>query len=184
MNRPAFRLTIRHLMILIVFAAILCATYVSTTHGKPIKSARLLLSPFGATLLFSPMILALLLVLFERRSPFKYWLVIFCFAGLMGPVWFCLLLWLNHESRRAGLAEIPWGFYVFCIFLFMCLMIFIPISCPGCKRRSLVMLLLLFDRPNDQKHYCLRCRKIFRRLSRKVWEEVHDHKSINPDTPP
>jgi hypothetical protein len=123
------RPTLRHVMILVVFAAVVSALF----RGAPGEVVTLVLP-------LTPPLLAVLVFVFERPSPAKYWL-----CGLLASMfvpavaaWFDLTAWRYGEKTMVALALVPVnGLALVWVGRFVRRL---PAACPGCGLRSLLPL--------------------------------------------
>jgi hypothetical protein len=135
----ALRPTLRQLMIVVGYAAV-----VSALAAPLLRSGATPIERWTATLLvpLSPPLLAMLILLFDRPTPSKYWLV-GLLASLFGPLF---VLWYDALSLAwspgGGLGRVPLVVLVVLNLLMVASLARLAKRllrrCPDCERRSLL----------------------------------------------
>lgn len=137
------RLTLRHLMILVVYGAVASALF---RRAKP-ELLTLLLPT-------TPLLLALIVLLFERPSPAKYWLV-----GLLASLFFpALVVWCDLSAWSYGQGQtwvLVWLLVLNSLGVVWLVRIGrrLPGRCPGCEYQSWLPL----GRASKGLRWCASC---------------------------
>jgi hypothetical protein len=166
------RFTLRHSLILIAYTAFLFKMLISALEVTGHQGAWNLLI---ATLLVSPPLLALLVVIIGRAGPMKNWSVSF----LIFLFWPAVVL--NHDRValldyvRYGRYPMFWGTLLLNAVLVAYTLVYVgrmaPRTCPGCQRRTLIPLMRLFkkDRRSSNTYWCASCGGKYRKDQEGNW---------------
>jgi hypothetical protein len=170
-TRPRFQLTIRQLLIAVVFSAVGFAAMLPFRRAG--GAGLFLVDTFLVEVPFIAMLWSVLTLVLVRRGPMKDWLL-----RALWSVPACVILgWVLLTSFYADVSYL--AMFVFDgIALTAFVLIFrwlIPSRCPNCRWFS-----LLRDRAADDPdptavpnaHWCVCCARRFRRWYRGDWEEV------------
>jgi hypothetical protein len=145
------RPTLRQLMILVLFAAIVSSLTAPSLRGKSLWTNYLLIS---MVLITSPLVLAMLILFLDRPGPAKYWLV-----GLVASLsWPAYVLWLDWFFLSLGEWRNGWIICLVIINLFGLGSLFriyrkLPKFCPACKEHALLPL----GRARNRFYWCASC---------------------------
>jgi hypothetical protein len=154
------RLTLRHLMILVVHAALVA----TMLRGLPRELVTLILP-------LSPPLLALLVIGLERPGPAKYWLAGFL-ASLFVPA---LVAWSDVAMLMiwvSGQVQVDLGLVLLVVLVVNAVGVFsivrsarrLPGACPDCGLRCFLPL----GRRNQAMHWCASCGHVVRTAPARV----------------
>jgi hypothetical protein len=171
---PGFRVRSRHLVILVVFLAVVVGVLVPLARFM----GRLgLLSPQLLFLVAAPWLLGLLVLLIERKSPVKFWAAPLL-VSLSAPA---LVLWLNSVVVL-GWAQTPSVPALLATLLINVVLIgrfsaflrdMSPRCCPGCRYHSMIPLRSFWraDPRTRKTFWCTSCGTAYWRTMKGEWKK-------------
>jgi len=173
------RPTLRHLMILVLYGAALCAVFTSSFRQMP-PTLKGVIELFSFSVFFSPLILWILFRLLDRPGPVRDWIVgvlISLFLPCMA-IHFTLTIFVIRPGRHSMTFMIFTLLYV--LFLTWYVLHHVvptlwPSLCPTCGVRSLIPLkdrLRRIPPVPQQTRWCASCGSKYRRQPSGAWEEV------------
>jgi hypothetical protein len=166
------RPTLRHLLILNAYFAILLAILLPVSRlPVALPGVWAMLFPYSLALPVSPLIVTVLVMLFEQPGPAKKWLVALS-SRLVLP---SLALWLDlliAVQMATGVYRFKAGPFLIVLLLNAFLVMFalvqlpplIPSKCPRCGTRTLlpVRIYLRSLQGQHEARWCARCGRTFR----------------------
>jgi hypothetical protein len=169
-----FHLRLRHLAIIATFFAIFLG--ILTPLAREL-GARRVLNPPLLLLLLAPWLLAVLILVFERKSPLKFWLAPLLLS-LLGPAlaighnWLVVESWLKFQTAPNLVVTFVLNIVLIGTFTFFAAEMS-PRRCPDCKRLTMIPLRGFWGpgmrTPNTR--WCAACGAKYWRTTDGEWRE-------------
>jgi hypothetical protein len=176
-TRPRFQLTIRQLLIAVVFSAVGFAAMLPFRRAG--GAGPFLVDTFLVEVPFIAMLWSILTLVLVRRGPIKDWLLraLWSFPACVILGW---VLLTSFYADVSALAVVVLDVVALTAFVLILRWV-IPSRCPACRWFS-----LLRDRAADDPdltavpnaHWCVFCARRFRRWYRGDWEEVGEKDEV------